>query len=483
MCLRLFPHAFYGANAFFDHDMHAICFGYFKASLTDPGPNIPGQTVFTCLAYDVIAHEMTHAVVHKLRRYFIEPSNVDVLAFHEGIADIVALFQRFSYQELLSDQIQKVRGDLREKNALVELAQQFGQATGHGRELRSALDVPADPTLYRTSTEPHQRGSILVSAVFDGFFTTYRHRTEDLIRIATGGTGILPEGNILPDLANRFAHEALRASQSTLGMCIRAFDYLPPVDICYGDYLRALVTADFELSPQDEYGTRAAMIEAFRSRGIYSEGAISLAEESLLWPVPDAKFPTLPMDLTHMQKVLMDAANSFSKANRPPPDSDSHSENTEGNQLDVDHQAALTLWKWANANRAALQLHPDFKVEVHSFHTVFRVSPSGQLLIELVAQFAQADRTNLDKNGGIPVRGGTTIVARADGTVKYIIAKPLPSKNLNKIQRARAELRVAGQAKYLAQSDGADPRMNTFTPAELANRMQRRGSFISLHMD
>jgi hypothetical protein len=32
----------------------------------------------------VIAHEMTHAVVDRLRPYFMEPSNNDVLAFHEG---------------------------------------------------------------------------------------------------------------------------------------------------------------------------------------------------------------------------------------------------------------------------------------------------------------------------------------------------------------------------------------------------------------
>src|SRR5262249_9438615 len=97
-CLRLVPHAFYGANAFFDAGCNAIFFGYFKADALNPGPNLPRQLVFTCLSHDIIAHEMTHAIIHRLRRYFLEPTNVDVLAFHEAFADIVALFQRFSYE-------------------------------------------------------------------------------------------------------------------------------------------------------------------------------------------------------------------------------------------------------------------------------------------------------------------------------------------------------------------------------------------------
>ena len=401
-----------------------------------------------------------------------------MLAFHEGFADLVALFQRFSYQELLADAIQKDRGNLGQKqgNALVKLAQQFGQATGLGKELRSALDVPAgDVASYRNAIEPHLRGSILVSAVFDAFFTTYKRRIADLIRIATGGTGILGDGDLLPDLANRFAHEALRASQSTLGMCIRAFDYLPPVDIRYGDYLRALVTADYELSPEDEFGNRSAMIEAFRARGVYADGVISLAEESLFWPLADEKFPKMPTGTIEM----MNAANAFSRSNKKDGE---FSENTEGTELDVTRQVANRLWQWANGNRSKLLLEPNLKVEVHGFHIAFRVSTDGQLLSEMVVQFAQADRTNLDQRGGLPLRGGTTVVAAADGTVRYVIAKPLPSRHLSREQQKLAKERVARQAEYLAKSDGADPKMANFTEAELKNRMRARGNLAALHL-
>jgi hypothetical protein len=487
--LRLFPHAFHGANAFYDRDLHGICFGYFKADQDDPGANLPGQMVFTCLSHDVVAHEMTHALVDRLRRYFLEPSNVDVLAFHEGFADIVALLGRFSFQDLLADRIQKARGDLRQKTDLVKLAQQFGQATGRGRELRSALDVKADPAMYRNSTEPHERGSILVSAVFDAFFTTYQRRIADLIRIASGGSGRLPEGDLLPDLVNRIAREASRSAQATLNMCIRAFDYLPPVDIRFGDYLRSLVTADYELSPSDEFGTRGAMIEAFRVRGIYPDGVISLAEESLIWPTAEKTFPRLPMNTVESLREMMYSANAFSRTaawteqtGNQPERAQSYSESDEGTDRDVGKDAAVALWNWANQNRAKLLLDPKLRVEVHGFHTAFRVSPGGQLLTEVVAQFAQADKADVLRRGGIPLRGGTTVVAAADGTVRYLITKPIPSANLDAVQKKQAQLRVQRQDEYLTLCDGADPKMSNLSPSELGIRMRSRGNLAAIHL-
>ena len=59
--LRIFPHAFQQANAFFDPELNALAFGYFAADGQEAGLNLPGQVVFTCLSHDVVAHETTHA--------------------------------------------------------------------------------------------------------------------------------------------------------------------------------------------------------------------------------------------------------------------------------------------------------------------------------------------------------------------------------------------------------------------------------------
>ena len=69
-------------------------------------------------------------------------------------------------------------------------------------------------------------------------------------------------------------------------MCIRAIDYCPPVDVTYGDYMRALITADFDLVPEDDRNYRVAIIEAFRAWGIYPEDVRTLSVESLRWKAP-----------------------------------------------------------------------------------------------------------------------------------------------------------------------------------------------------
>ncbi len=94
--LHLFPHAMVQANAFYSPEAKGILFGYFTAKETNQGRNLPGQRVFTCLSHDIITHEVTHAIIDGIRTYFTEPTNPDVLAFHEGFADLVALFSHFS---------------------------------------------------------------------------------------------------------------------------------------------------------------------------------------------------------------------------------------------------------------------------------------------------------------------------------------------------------------------------------------------------
>jgi hypothetical protein len=290
--LRIYPHALRQQNAFYSPQKKALLFGYFPTQVRD-GKNTLGTTVFTCLSHDIIAHETTHALLDGVHPRFDEPVNEDVLAFHEAFADIVALFQHFSYPGVLRDQIARTRGDLARQSVLGQLAQQFALASGRGDALRSYLGEVKDgkwqaarpnPALIEETTEPHDRGAILVAAVFGAFTKVYQARTRDLFRIATEGTGVLREGDIHPDLVNRLAEEAQRCSERALQMCIRAIDYCPPVGITFGAYLRAIVTADYDMYPVDREYWRLAFIESFREWGISPRGARSMAEDSLLWP-------------------------------------------------------------------------------------------------------------------------------------------------------------------------------------------------------
>jgi hypothetical protein len=473
--LRLFPHAFYGANAFYQPKLNAILFGYFRAEAADVGPNLPGQTVFTCLSHDVIAHEMTHAIVDRLRPLFLEPSNPDVLAFHEGFADIVALLQHFSFPEILREQLQRTRLDIQSPTTLIQLAQQFGYATGNGKALRSALDVPGT-RLSETVIEPHQRGSVLVAAVFDGFFKTYQRRIADLVRIATGGTGTLPQGDLHPDLVNRITGEASRTAQRILDMCIRAFDYLPPVDVTFGDFLRAMITADFELVPQDEHDCRGAMIEAFRLRGIYPAGVSSLAEESLLWDRVETKLPPLNDEaMSLIGKAFVQAVHAFDGSNEPQAYLPTYAEpdETDDGAVDVNRELAIALDRYAMSNAPGLGLDRAQKIQVRGFHPVFRVAPSGRLLIELVVQFAQVDRARATQFGGVPFRGGCTLVASSTGTCRYLIGKPMSG--------AAGAARVELQKAYVERCDLANAMTPYYSTQGAAMRMAEMMNFANLH--
>ena len=296
--LRVYPHAFRDANAYYDQDKIALLFGYFTASNQIQGSNYPGGVVFTCLSPDVVAHETTHAILDAIHNRFIENTNPDVGAFHEGFADIVALLQRFTFRELVEHQLASTRGRMDEYSVLGELATQFGEALENERgALRGAIGrvnkkgkwekLEPNPADYQELMEPHDRGAILVATVFDAFQRIYQFKTQDLIRIATGGTGVLPEGSISPDLVKRLASEACEIAQHLLHICIRALDYCPPLDITFGNYLRALITADLDIAPEDENGYRIALIEAFRARGIFPDRVNTMSVESLRWSKPD----------------------------------------------------------------------------------------------------------------------------------------------------------------------------------------------------
>lgn len=310
--LRIYPHALRMANAYYSRNKASLLFGYFPSTEDRTSSEYPGGIVFTCLSHDVVAHETTHALLDGFHEHFMEATNPDVLAFHEAFADIVALFQHFTFPQVLSHQIAKTRGDLGSENLLSQLATQFGHARGTHGALRDAIGKydPAqkkwvkhtpDPTELDTALEVHSRGAILVAAVFDAFLSIYQCRTRDLLRLASGGTGVLQQGELHPDLVQRLAREAAKAAGHVLNICIRALDYCPPVDLTFGEYLRALITADMDLMPEDELGYRVAFIEAFRRRGIYPLDVRTLSEDSLRWARP-GEDPTLEPD--QMEAVL-----------------------------------------------------------------------------------------------------------------------------------------------------------------------------------
>jgi len=472
--LTVVPHAFDGANAFFDPEDVALLFGYFKADMTNPGPNLPGQTVFTCLSHDVVAHEMSHAIVHRLRPHFSQAMHPDTLAFHEGFADIVAIFEHFTFPDVLRDQIQQHHGDLRQPGTLLELAGQFGYATGQGSALRSVFEGRGpDPNDYQTLLEPHDRGSLLVAAVFDAFFAAYQARITDIVKLATFGTGQLPEGYLHPDLVRLLADKASRAAASVLQMCIRALEYTPPVGITFGDYLRALVTADVDLYPEDQIGQRASLIEAFRVRGIYPVGVTSLAEESIVLEPGAAAGLEIPDTL--VRGVTTDALFAQRLRRASGYDAQSPQEAARPQQLrDNAETYAIGLHGWAEAHRTELGFEDALPIEAHDFHPLFRVTENGNVRVDLVAEFVQTKKLDEEwrsRLGCEAIRGGTTVICDENGSVRYLVVRPVPTT-----QEALSQFE-----NLVSELDFRDTTTVWLSPADFRRRTITRSSFAALH--
>src|SRR5262249_32942336 len=94
-----------------------------------------------------------------------------------------------------------------------------------------------------------------------------------------------------------------------LHLCIAALDYCPPMDITFGDYLRAMVTANFEHDPVDKEGRSVAVVEAFRRYGIVPEDVRTLSVDGLLWrPTSGAPDEDEPVHLELVTSWVKDIA-------------------------------------------------------------------------------------------------------------------------------------------------------------------------------
>jgi hypothetical protein len=485
--LRIYPHALREPNAYYSPDKKALLFGYFPAARTNVPGNLPGGMVFTCLSHDIIAHETTHALLDGLHRRFDEASNPDVWAFHEAFADIVALFQHFTFPDAIRQQIAQTRGDLRRQNLLGALALQFGQALGNHGALRDAIGKfdgeewkphEPQPEEYEAATEPHERGAVLVAAVFDAFLAIYRHRVADLLRIATGGTGVLPEGELHPDLVQRLCKEATKSAQHVLTICIRALDYCPPVDITFGEYLRAIITADTDVVPDDQLHYRIAFIEAFRRRGIYPRDVRTLSEDSLRWKSPTAQdHEALRRILPHGGE-LGDLRAEWNLSNDR---ARIHAMNRANAKEFHDWMQELkeeALCAELNVQQPGdilgLKLgDPNMPFEVHSVRPARRTGPGGDMRVDWIIEITQRRPVWLDPdvqmenerkfNAGMHAedrifcdfffRGGCTVIADAEtGRARYIVHKSITSQS--RLERER-EYRCGSQSLF--QTYFSDP--------------------------
>jgi hypothetical protein len=471
--LRIYPHALHNANAFYSPDIKALLLGYFCAGSDDPSATLPGTFVQGSLSYDIIAHETTHALLDGLHRRFNEPTSRDMWAFHEAFADIVALFQHFTLPEALRDQIARARGDLSQQTLLSQLAVQFGQASGEHGALRDAIGrfekgpdgklewkpTPVSREDYRRHSEPHAHGALLVSAVFDAFVRIYRIRAAELIRLATGGTGVLPQGELPDILVDALARAASKLASQWLTICIRALDYCPPVDLTFGDYLRAVITADRDVVPDDKGSYRVAFVSAFRDRGIFPEGVRYLSLDSLAWEPPPEHVP----DVSGMLEQISLAWNLT--VNRR--DAYDASENNgailqqwlvDPKNVTDEQLAALGFVRKPGPGTFAGIPGSVAGLEVHSVRPARRISPKGEALSDLIVELTQTWRPT-DKTQPWLRAGVTMLISLESSKIRYLVRKRATEERYAAQLRFQHDVPAMAPARsnYLEERATAEP--------------------------
>ena len=242
--LIVVPHAGFGENAYYDRDSKSLQFYYF-------GPK--KETVYTCLSVDIVNHEVAHAILDGIRPLYNESVHPQTGAFHEFAGDLSAILLTLHNPALRRQLAATSGGRFKKATTLSSVGEEFGAAVSDRPYLRTAMNKRTMKSLAG-ETEPHDLSEVLTGAMFD----------------------------VLIELGNCYQREGGRANPRTPAqafwlaadrmqrMAIQPLDLLPPVDVTFSDYARAVCRAQRLADPLDPDDYYNLLIKVFRKRGILS---------------------------------------------------------------------------------------------------------------------------------------------------------------------------------------------------------------------
>jgi hypothetical protein len=230
-----------------------------------------------------------------------------------------------------------------------------------------------------------------------------------------GKTGVYAPGDNIKKIDPQYrvefwraAEEGATAATHLLRMLIRALDYMPPIDITFGDFLSAAITADSEACPDDrKYNYRRMLRESFLDYGI--KPASTNREEPGRWDKPDAE---LTYGHVHFDAMKWDREAIF-----------------------------RFIWE----NREALNLVDEALTLVESVRPAVRLAPDGFVLREVVVEYYQLITLPAGELGSIGLQapegmpewqtvrlyGGSTLIFDEFGHLKFDIGNSLNSSRQN----------------------------------------------------
>jgi len=247
--LLVIPRAGEWPNAFYQRASRSLQFFFF------PNPKEAGDTVYTSLSQDIVSHETGHAILDGIAPGLYDAIAPQSLALHEGVADLTAVLMAFRSHSLRKAVLDRTGGSIENAGAFGSIGEEFGLARYGLGYLRNLLNDTRMDDVDHSS--PHELSQVLSGALYKVMLQLH----------ANWWRRYSPEGQ---PLAFSVSGKALGvAAEQFKRMIFRALDYLPPGEVSFADYGRAILAADQASHPEDGEARRWIREEWIR-RGMAS---------------------------------------------------------------------------------------------------------------------------------------------------------------------------------------------------------------------
>ena len=282
--LLVIPRAGEWANAFYERETHSLQFFYFQPE------SDPDHPVYTSLSHDIVCHETGHAILDGIAPDLYNCISPQALALHEAIADLTALTMALRTDPLRETVLQQTGGDLKGGTAFSKVAEEFGRARdSRADSLRSLFNERTlDPNdnskdeLGRPNrvarNEPHD-----LSEVLSGAFYSVLIKIFEAVKEKKDHNG----NPYNPNKALWVAGERFKR------MIFRALDYLPPGEVSFADYGRALIASDQASHPNEKEERQWICDEFVKRHMITGEGALKVETNFKAPELAEADLQTL----------------------------------------------------------------------------------------------------------------------------------------------------------------------------------------------
>jgi hypothetical protein len=334
---------------------------------------------------DLVAHEVTHAIIDGYRPHFSDPdATLDEHALHEGVADAVAMLSVFSSTSRVAQQIDAstvAHGGSAESDDTLLASGLFGVADGlYSRQALRRSVTGSTPADWRAEREPHHRGEVLVRALMDTVMAMWQARMSQ------------PGGR---SSSYQIAEAGARSGRQVLRMLIRGIGYMPPVDATFEDLVRGVLAADMAVIPDDDADYRGVLRSAFARQGIR---VVSDDRLDGLTGFDDLRYP-----------IRLSSLGSDPE------------------------EVYRFLWENPTLLRA-LAIDPDAPVVVERVRPSQRVGLDGFVVTEISASFTQIvsltqrearQRLGLRAPGPVLLRGGGLLRFDEGGRLCFVALKPV----------------------------------------------------------